>query len=62
MNQFIFAPVLPVGKVVAAQVGPAEDDRVVKDEDLGVLQSQRFVVTLRHECFQCTAQQRCVVQ
>ena len=61
-NLFIFAPVLPIGKVVAAQVGSAEDDRVVKDEDLGVLQSQCLIVTLRHQRFQCTAQQRRVVQ
>ena len=58
----MLAPVLPVGEVVVAEVGPAEDDRVVEHKDLGVLQPQRLVVPLRYRGFPGAAQQGSVVQ
>ena len=58
----LLAPVLPVGEVVAAEVGPAEDDRVVEHKDLGVLQPQRLVVPLRYRGLPGAAQQRSVVE
>lgn len=55
-------PVLPVGEVVVAQVGTADEQGVVEDVDLHVLEAHNFVEPLRQYGPEESSQGRGVVQ
>ena len=52
--------ILTIGEVLVAQIGPGDEDVIVKHADLHVEQSDNLVPPFRHVCFPHSAQIRCM--